>query len=180
MMVYIETDRLILRSATTDDAETLAVGRSSEFVMKYNLYRPCSADQIRDALEYSEYIVMTLRDNGEIIGCFSVKEDDFRYHVNSVSIEAWLTQQYAGQRYMSETVAAMLDYLFCVRMHERVSVRIMEGNVASVRLVEKLGFESEGYLKRGVKRYDDSVLDVYLYSIDRDSYLERYKTRSNT
>ena len=175
MNVYIETKRLLLRTATVADTEALAAGRSSDFVMRYNLFRPCTAEQICRELEFSEYIAMTLRDSGEIIGCFSVKDDDFRYHVDSVAIEAWLTEKYARQGYMQETVLAMLDHLFLTRSLERVSVRIMDGNLASVGLVEKLGFEKEGYLKRGVKRYDGKVLDVHLYSIDRHLYLDKCK-----
>ena len=178
MTVYIETERLILRTATPEDADVLALRRSSDFVMKYNLYRPSSAEDLLREMDFSEYIVLALREGGGVIGCLSVKEDDFRYHVDSVSIEAWLSEEYARKGYMHEAFSSMLEHLFCTRLHERVSARIMEGNIASIRLVEKLGFEREGCLRRGVRRYDGSVLDVYLYSIDRQYYLENHKSLS--
>jgi len=170
MSVYIETERLILREPSCDDAEALARSRSTEFVMRYNLYRPSTREQICRELECYEHILLVSKEDNRLIGCISIRDDDFRYHVDSVLIQAWLTEENARQGYMSEALRAMLRELFCVRNHERVSAQIMSENIASIKLVESLGFIREGYLKRAVRCYDGRVLDVCLYSLDSEEY----------
>lgn len=170
MDFYIETERLILRTPTHEDAEDLARCRSTDFVMRYNLYRPCSKEQICRELECYEHFALVTKENNRIIGCISLRDDDFRYHMDSVLIQAWLTEENARRGYMSEALRALLHELLCVRRHERVSAQIMSENTASIRLVESLGFEREGYLKRAIKCYDGRVFDLCLYSLDRESY----------
>ncbi len=174
MELYVETERLILRSANPEDAEELARARSTDFVMRYNLYRPCSAEQILTELECYEHFVLLARGRERIIGCISLRDDDVRYHVDSVLIQAWLTEDNARRGYMTEALRALLCELLTVRSHERVCARIMSENEASIRLVEGLGFEREGYLTRAVLAYDGIVHDVCLYTLDRDSYRKRY------
>ena len=74
---------------------------------------------------------------------------------------------------MCEALDAIINYLFSVEGHERVAGQILSENRASIRLVEKLGFEQEGYLKRALRNSKDEVFDVVLYSLDRETYLNR-------
>ena len=166
MNFYRETSRLILRSPRESDAVLLAEKRSAEFVMKFNLYEICDAEQIKNEFEYFEHIVLTLKDTNEVIGCISIRDDYLRYRMDSFSLQAWLTLDMASQGYMTEAISAVLEYLFNDCSCERVSAQIFSDNVASIRLVQKLGFENEGYLKRAVKRKDGCVFDLVLFSMD--------------
>lgn len=52
---------------------------------------------------------------------------------------------------MREGLALMLDYAFRqLRLH-RLEAKIQPGNVASIALVERLGFQREGYCRRYLK-----------------------------
>ena len=170
---YKETERLILRSPREGDAEALARARSTEFVMRYNLYRPCGAAEIIAELDTYEHIILTQKGSDTIIGCVSVRDDDFRYHMDSVALHAWLTEEYAHKGYMKEALDVMIKEVFCVRLHERIAIQILSENRASIRLAEKLGFEREGYLKRALKNAGGEVFDVVLYSLDRETYLKK-------
>ena len=170
---YYETERLILRTAADSDAEELAAKRSTGFVTRYNLYCPCDSEQIIREFQEYEHIVLILKRENATIGCVSIKDDDLRYHVDSKTINAWLTEDNAYNGYMQEALKVILAELFYVRSHERVSIQIFSKNTASIRLAEKLGFEQEGYLKRALKNHLDQVFDLVLLSIDRESFIAK-------
>lgn len=172
---YRSTERLIIRSAVLDDAEALAEARSTDFVMRYNLYEPCDAAQIKGELELYEHFVLISRATDAIIGCVCVREDDLRYHMDSKCLQAWLIYETAHQGYMAEALAVVFEELFLQRGHERLAIQILSQNRASLRLAEKLGFEREGYLKRALRNKKDEVFDVVLFSLEREAYLEKRK-----
>lgn len=174
---YRETERLLLRSPTVGDADILAAKRSTGFVMRYNLYKPCDRAQIEDELSRFEHIVLFEKESKAVIGCVAVKDDYLRYRVASVSLQAWLSEDMAHRGYMAEALHAILPYLFFECEYERIAIQIFADNRASLRLAEKLGFAREGYLERAVQNDDGQVFDVVLLSLD----FERYKksTTSN-
>ena len=168
--LYYETDRLILRTATDKDSDELATKRSTEFVTRYNLYRPCDSDQIRREISECENIVLELKNESTVIGCISIKDDDLRYHIDSKTLTAWLTEDKAYCGYMYEALTVILAEIFYNRAHERVSIQIFSQNTASIKLAEKLGFEQEGYLKRALKNDFGQVFDIVLLSLDSESF----------
>lgn len=177
---YRETNRLVLRSPIEGDAEILAAKRSTEFVMRYNLYLPCDAKQILDEMEMFEHIILVNKKENLIIGCLSIKNDYLRYRVDSKSLQGWLTEDMAYQGYMAEALEVVLAYLLIDKQYERVSVQVFADNRASIKLAEKMGFEREGYLKRAVKNHHGQVSDVVLFSIDQDMYNDNISKVSNT
>lgn len=170
---FRQTERLIIRSATLDDAPALAQARSTDFVIRYNLYEPCDAAQIRSELENDEHFSLVLRQTNEIIGCVCVRDDEFRYHMDSKCLQAWLVEETAHQGLMAEALAVIFEELFLQREHERLSIQILSQNRASLRLAEKLGFEREGYLKRALRNQKGEVFDVVLFSLEKDAYRNR-------
>lgn len=167
---YKETEHLILRTPTSGDAEVLARQRSTDFVMRYNLYRKCDAEQIEKELSLYEHIMLLSRDSGECVGCVSVREDDLRYHIDSKALHAWLVEDMAHKGLMKEALDVIIEDVFSSGACERIAVQILSENRASIRLAEKLGFEREGYLKRALKNADGRVFDVVLYSLDKETY----------
>ena len=170
---YQETERLILRSPLAEDAALLAAQRSTDFVTRYNLYRPCDAAQIQGELEAYQHIILVLKEENRVFGCVSIREDYLRHRVDARSLQAWLPEEMAYQGYMAEAVDAILAYLLLEGVCERVSVQIFADNRASIRLAEKLGFEREGYLKRAVKNHLGQVFDVVLFSMDEETYRKK-------
>jgi RimJ/RimL family protein N-acetyltransferase len=53
----------------------------------------------------------------------------------------WLARPFWGRGYMSEAVGAVVEHLFADR-HTFIASGILEGNAASLRLQEKLGFRA--------------------------------------
>ena len=171
-MIFSEkTPRLLLQAATAADAAELAEKRSTPFVMRYNLYTPCDAAQITAELATYEHILLKSPETGEIIGAVSVRDDDFRYHVNAKELHAWLTEGNAHRGLMREALLPIMRKVFGDGA-ERISVRIMAENTASLRLAEKLGFTREGYLVRALKNHAGEVFDVVLFSLAREDFTQ--------
>ena len=171
MSFYKETARLQLQDATATDAAELAKKRSTPFVMRYNLYTPCDAEQILAELDCYPHILLKHRPTGEIIGAVSVRDDNFRYHIAAKELHAWLTEEYAHQGLMAEALSPIMEKVFAEGA-ERISVRILGDNKASLRLAEKLGFTREGYLARALKNASGEVFDVVLYSLSKEEFLK--------
>ena len=60
----------------------------------------------------------------------------------------WMGAAYAGKGYMTGAVAAVLPFTFgTLRLH-RVEAACIPANVASIRLLEKTGFQREGFARK--------------------------------
>jgi ribosomal-protein-alanine N-acetyltransferase len=67
--------------------------------------------------------------------------------LRSVNIGYWVDQRVAGRGIMPTAVAMATDHCFDIGLH-RVEINIRPENLASRRVVEKLGFRSEGLRPR--------------------------------
>jgi ribosomal-protein-alanine N-acetyltransferase len=56
----------------------------------------------------------------------------------------WMGARHAGQGYMTAAVAALIPVAYDVLHLRRIEAACMTNNVASIRLLRKLGFVSEG------------------------------------
>jgi ribosomal-protein-alanine N-acetyltransferase len=66
----------------------------------------------------------------------------------AASLGYWMGAPYAGQGYMSAAVAAILPFAFgTLRLH-RVEAACIPGNDASIRLLERTGFQREGFARQ--------------------------------
>jgi ribosomal-protein-alanine N-acetyltransferase len=84
--------------------------------------------------------------------------------LRSGQIGYWVDRAVAGQGVMPTAVAMMVDHcLFGLGMH-RLEVNIRPENVASLRVVEKLGFRPEG-VRRGYLHIDGAWRDHATFAI---------------
>src|SRR3954462_14344567 len=64
------------------------------------------------------------------------------------SLGYWMGAPYAGEGHMTAAVAAVLPFAFgTLRLH-RVEAACIPANVASIRLLEKTGFQREGFARQ--------------------------------
>lgn len=93
----------------------------------------------------------------------------------------WVDQRFAGQRVMPTAVALAVDHcLFELRLH-RIEVAIRPENVASLRVVEKLGFREIGYAP-GYLHIDGDWRDHRLFAVTAEEcaggMLRRFRSGS--
>jgi ribosomal-protein-alanine N-acetyltransferase len=69
----------------------------------------------------------------------------------SAYMSYYAVQKYAGRGYMKEGMRLVIDHAFNKLGLHRLEANIQPGNERSIRFVESLGFECEGYSPRYLK-----------------------------
>lgn len=90
-----------------------------------------------------------------------LKDDVFR---RSAEIGYWLGEEHWGCGIVTEAVRAVTDYAFATFDICRVYAGVFEWNPASMRVLEKAGYEFECRLKKSVTK-DGETIDELIYAI---------------
>jgi len=103
--------------------------------------------------------------DGEAVGGIglALKDDVFR---RSAEIGYWLGEEYWGRGIVSEAVRSLTDYAFATFDLCRVYAGVFEWNPASMRVLEKAGYEFECRLKKSVTK-DGETIDELIYAVVR-------------
>ncbi len=76
----------------------------------------------------------------------------------------WLAEPYRGQGWMTAIVKNYCQYLFKSTPLERISAQVFTQNPASARVLEKVGFQCEGRLRKYHKK-GEQYLDALGFSL---------------
>ena len=165
----LETERLVLRHLTLDDAELmLALWNDPDFIRYVGDREIRTMEEARDTLEdgalamyddlgYGPYRV-TLKSTDEDIGtCGLFKREIF----DEPDLGFGLLPPHRQSGFAYEASLAVLDYAHRGLGLNRLIAIVSPENAASVRLLEKLGLHYE----RDVRMPDDDH-DVALYAIE--------------
>lgn len=152
----IETDRLILRRITQDDADEIFFQRNDKAMNEY-ISRPTSTlddarnwiTRINDSIDANEWINwgVTLKGEAALIGgvCFwNIVPEDNKGEIGfSIRAEHW------GKGLMQEAVSAALRYAFDVMKLETIEAYTHPENKRSVKLLERNNFRLTRLPKEG-------------------------------
>lgn len=79
----------------------------------------------------------------------------------------WLAKPYWGRGIMTDVIKAVSRYTFETMGYEKLIAHVFSFNSASARVLEKSGFEIEGYLKKH-RIKNGKFVDSKLYGLLRD------------
>ena len=96
--------------------------------------------------------------------------DSLRYQMESLSLEYFVGEAFAGQGLMTEALGAVVPYAFQTLGAPVLSARVFRENKASQRVLEKLGFTREGLLRRAVRCPGGQVHDDVPFSLLRQEW----------
>lgn len=186
----IETERLIIRPVVQSDAEELwrrrnlpEVGEYQAWVLPYPRER-CE-ELVAEVIELGEptnhewfMTTITTADDGTIVGDLGIY---LEWQGRAAEIGYTLSSEHWGHGYATEASNAVLDWLFDVVGVTRVRGMTHPDNVASVMVLERLGFRYEGYTRNsfwvGEENSDDLIFG--LTPADRDEWRNRSRDRPN-
>lgn len=77
-----------------------------------------------------------------------------------------------GQGVAAECMSALIDHLFYSGEYRRLYVEIDAENLASIKLIERLGFLQEGYLRQHEVSHK-GLCDMLIYGLLHDEWLAR-------
>jgi len=168
--MILKTSRLTLRPITIADADALFEARGDPEVMRYwDWPAQKSAAQIRKVFEAhireisgggTLWWVAALSPDGPAIGECDLSEIDAQHRRAEVGF--LFARRWWGKGYAREAMEAVIEYGFGSLGLERLWARCHAGNVASQRLLERLGFTLEGTLRGHVLR-DSERRDCVVY-----------------
>lgn len=173
----IETDRLVLRQITKDDAEDILKYLSDETVMKYYGLKPFkSIDEALEEIAWYQSTFdensgirwgITLKGHGKVIGSFGFLNKVPRHFRSDIGFE--LSQDFWGQGIANEALEAVIKYGFEQLNLQRIQALIEPPNNSSQKLVERNGFIKEGLL-RNYEFTCGKFDDLFMYSLIKQDF----------
>ncbi len=155
----LETDRLILRGMRVSDAADMYAYAKRPSVTEYLTWNPhASLDETREYLTYvgqryrtGDFFDWSVVDraSGRMIGTCGFTS--FNCSADSAEIGYVLNPEYQGQGLATEAVRRVLTFGFEELELHRIEARFMEGNTASLRLMERVGMTFEGYARESMR-----------------------------
>jgi len=126
-------------------------------------YRPADANAFLTVVcRQDPRTVFAIATRDEAIGGIGLDFGD-DVHRFSAELGYWLGEPFWGRGIMSDAVRRFTTWAFGHLEVHRISAAVFDGNVASVRVLEKAGFEREGRMRAGVFK-NGRVLDQLLYA----------------
>jgi RimJ/RimL family protein N-acetyltransferase len=148
--LQIATDRLVLRQFTPADAAGLAAYRSEPSVARYQSwaapYPLAAAQRLIEQQAHLEgptagaWLQIAIALDGDLIGDVAVRLSD---DGQIAKIGYTIAPAHQRRGFGAEAVGALVARLFAAGVH-RVEASLDARNVASARLLERVGFRHEG------------------------------------
>ena len=161
----LETHRLILRPYSLSDIADLVrfAGAREVAATTLRIPHPYTEQNARDfiaaRLAESEAeaapetrFAITLRSNGQFCGGTGFRLEPDRHHAE---LGYWLGVPFWGQGYATEAARAMIDYGFDHLGLHRIYASHFAQNLASGRVLRKIGMRYEGCLRGHIRKWGE-------------------------
>ena len=176
--VTIETERLVLRQFTLNDAEAAFRNwESDEKVTKYlrwsALHNYADAEEVvnnwikRYADDAFYQWAIVLKELGEPIGTISAAE--INEQVGKVEIAYCIGSKWWGNGYASEGLQKVISFFFEEVKANRIEAKHDPKNPASGKVMKKCGLMYEGTLRKAWWN-NKGIIDVCIYGLVAEDY----------
>jgi [ribosomal protein S5]-alanine N-acetyltransferase len=175
MPEQLSTDRLLLRVPRMGDARAIFESWARDLeVLRYLTWCPHQSISetegfVRSCLQAWETqtrfpYMITLQESGEVAGMI-----DPRIQTPQMEIGYALARTHWGRGYMPEATRAVIDWAFLQPSIYRVYATTDVDNVASQRVLEKVGMKCEGTLHKNIihPNISDIPRDSTIYAITK-------------
>ena len=175
----LETERLLLRRVSVDDADEMFALRGDPEAMKF-VPRPLAKSR-EDALAHIAMIDSKIEDNTGInwaitlkgnpkfigiIGHYRIQPENHRAEIGYM-----LLPEYHGKGIATEAIKAALEYGFEDMNLHSIEAVIDPENIASEKVLQKNGFVKEAHILEN-ELYDGKFWDTVIYSILKRNFVK--------
>lgn len=179
MSLPIVTERLILRRYGHDDIpDVLGLASHPSFAWLISENIPATEEDIRKYIDlqisYQPFekdkvfeLAAERKEDGKVIGLMGMIRRDHRQG----EIGWGLGVEYRGQGYATEAARALMDYGFHSLGLYRIHADTNSDNLASWRIMERIGMRREALL-RGSVYEEGKWLDRYIYGMLADEWCD--------
>ncbi|MCR5836051.1 MAG: GNAT family N-acetyltransferase [Lachnospiraceae bacterium] len=124
-------------------------------------------------IDNEERWAIELKQIRTVIGNIGVCHNNNRGNYYDKTVSFVSAEEYRGSGYMTEALNSIIKYLFEETGVELITEYHYPSNNASKRVLEKYGFEYEGIIEQGCKRFDGEIMDAVCYPLLRSDYCEK-------
>jgi len=168
-MPTLNTSRLTLRPLTLVDAEEIFNYRSDAIVNQYQGWIPENIEEVIDFIKnkvsptidiadtWFQFVIISNKD-GKVIGDLGVHFID--KEKSQAELGCTINKEYHGKGFATEAMAEIISYLFKDLNKHRIHASVDPRNIASVKLMETLGFRKEAHFKESLYLNNEWVDDV--------------------
>lgn len=174
-VLSMETERLIIRNFKCSDAKKCFTNFGQDeslglYLPMFPMKEISEMNRLVSAFEENPYIwLIEEKISYEPVGYISV---DIPYDVLAIGeIGYVLGEKYQHKGYATEAVNAMISHLFLEQKLYIIEAKYNENNIASSRLLNKLGFKTDGMLReRRIDRITGQRCNLVVCSITKDEW----------
>ena len=137
----------VLKSVTVEDSEEMfaLIDADRDYFSQYgddtaDKYKTLEDMQRRNANQSPNERRFVIRDRGTLVGFVKVTDKGEL----GWELGYWTGKKFAGRGYMSKAAEALTDWAFYHLGTERVFATVHRENAASVRVLQKIGYNLEG------------------------------------
>ncbi len=175
----LETERCRLRHIEDRDADQILALYGSEEVMRYLILEP-PCDSRERALEEIRFFHRMFDERKGVRWAITLRDDDRL--IGTVGFHFWLKEHhrcdlgydlipaYWGRGYVTEVSRAVIGWCFTNLELHRVQADCTSGNIASERVLEKLGFTLEGEFRESIFEHGRFV-NIKQYGLLRREFM---------
>ncbi len=175
---HIETQRLRIRSFQRDDWQAVYDYTSDPAVMMHFPEGQFTPEQAR------AFVADNMGEHARAVAVLFKRADMLIGHME---FHPWFAPQtyeigwvfnrvYHGQGYATEAALALIRYGFEALHLHRIIATCQPENVASWRVMEKLGMRREAHFRKCVRRPDNRWWDEYFYALLEEEWFKANET----
>lgn len=178
----LETERLLLRKITLQDAEDMYEYTSNPTVSQYVSWEPHrSLTDTRGYIHFGlqQYTLhrlapwgIELKENNKLIGTINFVAWQPRHQTAEIGYA--LSELYWNKGFITEAAKSVLSFGFNEMNTIRIEARCLVENIGSQRVMEKSGMTLEGVIRKGLF-IKGKHRDIMLYSILREEFEALHK-----
>jgi RimJ/RimL family protein N-acetyltransferase len=165
----ITTERLTLRHFTAADApavQRLAGARevaAGTLLIPHPYHEGAAEEWIASQAERQAQgsDVLAIEADGEVVGAIGMRVE---HDHDRGELGYWIGVPFWGRGYATEAARAVVEYAFSEQGLNRVFAVHFTNNPASGRVLQKIGMQHEGTMRRHVKKWGE-YLDVEMYGM---------------
>ena len=161
-----------IRKWKLSDATDLAMAVSNKKIqnnlrdgLPYPYTEQDGADFISDMLSADEHetFAFAITIDNKVIGSIGVFRQG-NIHRLTAELGYYIAEEYWGRGIMTEAVRQICEYVFDKSDIIRIYAEPFEYNIASCRVLEKVGFQYEGTLRNNAVK-NGKIIDMKMYSL---------------
>lgn len=178
MDLTLESNRILLMCFKKEDAYRIAeLANNEELANILGLPHPYKIDIAQEWIATQPELIkmgieypLTIIDKQvkEIVGTITIRVDKKN---NKGELGYWIGRDFWGKGYASEAVNRMIEFGFIELHLNKIWASAISRNIASIKVLEKSGFQKEGTLRQN-KLLLDTYEDVDVFGLLRCDYIK--------